>query len=1455
MYTKNIPQKKVGFDSPLPTTGISSDEIDSESDEFSRIRTRSMNGEITERTESTESSSISRSVSSDFISLDFLDDDDESGTTIHQKGWVQKILAHRYDDDGNLFLFVKINGKSYKDCEWIIKEQVTITRAGQMQFSRYWKKYEKNPPKEPYYDPSYEIPEKVISSRQDPNGRIEYLVKWTNLDYDMVTWEPAEKINNNELIQSYQKLNQLPPLEKRVIPPRPNPLSFKPIKVPPTSKHGYEARSYQLEGLNFIVKSWYEKRNVILADEMGLGKTVQASIFLKYLSDNHKRHGPFLIVAPLSTIPHWEREIEEWTNFKTLTFCGSSSKRKALKQYELFYEGTNIPKFNVLITTYEYIMKECHLLSSIQWRVLVVDETQRLKNHESKLITSMRQFNCEFILLLTGTPLQNSIDELWTLLNFLDSNKFNDLSDFQAKFGDLNETEQVIELQTLIKPFMIRRKKSDVEKSLTPLEEIIIECPMTQHQKAYYKSIYNKNIEYLVRGAHSRNMTNLQNISMELRKVCNHPYLINGAEDQILIERCEMNHINKDDMDSEFINNSLIRSAGKMILLDKLLVKLKNDGHRVLIFSQMTRMLDILHDYLTYKGYEFERIDGHVKGEQRQEAIDKFNEPNSKDFIFLLCTKAGGVGINLTSADTVIIYDSDWNPQNDIQATARCHRIGQTKEVKMYRFITAKSYERKMFDRASIKLGLDHAVLESDLKVSKSEEIERILRLGAYFAFEEDDNSTEKFGEEDIDTLISNSTKIRHDNLISDGSKFSITQFEIDESENNVDLTDPDFWQKYLPQVPQEDDISSYGLSISERHKLSRENALNEDISNIKEVEYSSKWSKKKINELQKLFLRFGWGRWHIIHENCKYDYSLSDLKHAMLVFLSWYIDASEEHNEFLESLYRQSITDEYIQFEKKFNKKHKKEYFKLISPGASWKLNRLTMLFFLHSYATSLKNPPDDIILPQVFIQKPCENWTDQDDKALIYGTWKYGFQQYDKIEFPCGVKEFQTTLLTNRLRSLVSGLFSIADKNQKKRNIKPQGIGKRMHHMIIRYLTLYGYPDPKLFAEQLKTDIPVEQISLYVDTLLKYCDDMVNNKTPEIGILIEAPQAISTAQRILRRVDFFKRIREYYHQHINVLNSKDLFLLKYIDEHGTIGMDSCPEITSEFGNDKLESKIFERLAEITQIFANKRHKNGVERLTLHDYELKNFLSNEDGSPQLPLKIGQTLTILSLGEYVNKPKFQTNRYIYTNGFVSEHIYHSVENPKEKEWYRSSIIDEGGEFPLFKVEFKKNPEIYFTGQTPSTPWISVVKAVEEKKKELGMPATRSLTISGPEFYGLSSPICLHLLQNLRKKFLNLGDGTDVLFDESGNETLADFEQENNANEQIQSNNGMSMRTRNKLQLKFDFTKIIEEKGDVNVVDLYIDGDTLLDRDSLGIAVPYDDKPLEQAIKRMIPNIL
>lgn len=542
---------------------------------------------------------------------------------------------------------------------------------------------------------------------------------------------------------------------------------------------------------------------------MGLGKTIQSLTFIHSVYEYGIR-GPFLVIAPLSTIPNWQREFEAWTDLNIIVYHGSAMSRQMLADYELYYKNDNgkvikdLTKFNVLITTFEMIVTDHMDLRNFQWRVCVIDEAHRLKNRNCKLLEGLRQLSLEHRVLLSGTPLQNNVSELFSLLNFLEPSQFASSEDFMRDFGSLKTEDEVTKLQALLKPMMLRRLKDDVEKSLAPKEETIVEVELTNIQKKYYRGIMEQNFSFLQKGTTAANIPNLMNTMMELRKCCIHPYLLNGAEEQI-----QYDYRLQNGEDQEAYYKNLIASSGKMVLIDKLLPKLKDGGHRVLVFSQMVRCLDILEDYLIYRKYPYERIDGRIRGNLRQAAIDRYSKPDSDRFVFLLCTKAGGLGINLTAADTVIIYDSDWNPQNDLQAQARCHRIGQQKMVKIYRLLCRNTYEREMFDKASLKLGLDKAILQSmntqgkeggNTKQLSKKEIEDLLKKGAYGAVMDDDNAGDKFCEEDIDSILQRRTQII--TMESEkGSTFSKASFASTKNRSDIDVDDPDFWAKWAKKA------------------------------------------------------------------------------------------------------------------------------------------------------------------------------------------------------------------------------------------------------------------------------------------------------------------------------------------------------------------------------------------------------------------------------------------------------------------------------------------------------------------------------------------------------------------------------------------------------------------------------------------------------------------------------
>ena len=404
-------------------------------------------------------------------------------------------------------------------------------------------------------------------------------------------------------------------------------------------------------------------------------------------------------------------------------------------------------KFEICITSYEICLMEKSQFKKIHWQYLIIDEAHRIKNENSMLSQLLRILTSRNRLLITGTPLQNNLHELWALLNFLLPDVFSssDVFDdwFEKQGGD--QSKVVEQLHKVLRPFLLRRIKSDVEKSLLPKKEMNIYVRMSSMQRQWYQKILEKDIDAIngVGVNKKEGKTRLLNIVMQLRKCCNHPYLFDGAEPGPPFTT----------------DQHLIDNAGKMAVLDKLLKKFKAQGSRVLLFSQMSRVLDILEDYCWWKEYQYCRIYGQTSQEDRIDAIDEYNKPDSEKFIFLLTTRAGGLGINLTSADIVILYDSDWNPQVDLQAMDRAHRIGQTKQVYVFRFVTENAIEEKVLERAAQKLRLDQLVIQQGrmsaggkTKPTSKDDLLSMIQHGAENIFKDDGNDVTT--DDDIDAIL-----------------------------------------------------------------------------------------------------------------------------------------------------------------------------------------------------------------------------------------------------------------------------------------------------------------------------------------------------------------------------------------------------------------------------------------------------------------------------------------------------------------------------------------------------------------------------------------------------------------------------------------------------------------------------------------------------------------------------
>uniref|UniRef100_A0A8D3E4W3 DNA helicase n=1 Tax=Scophthalmus maximus TaxID=52904 RepID=A0A8D3E4W3_SCOMX len=796
--------------------------------------------------------------------------------------------------------FVKWAGLSYWHCSWVSELQLELYHT--VMYRNYQRKNDMDEPppfdygsgeeelnnekrksKDPQYavmeerfyrygiKPEWMVIHRVLNHSFDKDGDVHYLIKWRDLPYDQCTWEVddfdvpeylshiASYWDHREQIlgedqrplvaRKGQKLKE--DHQKREVPPD------API-IDPTIKFEHQPwyinatggtlHPYQLEGLNWLRFSWAQGTDTILADEMGLGKTVQTIVFLYSLYKEGHSKGPFLVSAPLSTIINWEREFEMWApDFYVVTYTGDKDSRAIIRENEFTFEDSAVKsgrkvfrmkkdtpiKFHVLLTSYELITIDQAVLGSITWACLVVDEAHRLKNNQSKFFRILNGYKIYYKLLLTGTPLQNNLEELFHLLNFLTPERFNNLEGFLEEFADISKEDQIKKLHDLLGPHMLRRLKADVFKNMPAKTELIVRVELI------YLCVFVQMIFYKLLSC-GGNQVSLLNIMMDLKKCCNHPYLfpVAAVEAPVL-------------PNGSYDGNQLVKSSGKLTLLQKMLKKLKDEGHRVLIFSQMTKMLDLLEDFLEFEGYKYERIDGGITGGLRQEAIDRFNAPGAQQFCFLLSTRAGGLGINLASADTVIIYDSDWNPHNDIQAFSRAHRIGQNRKVMIYRFVTRGSVEERITQVAKRKMMLTHLVVRPGLgsktgSMSK-QELDDILKFGTEELFKDEiEGNVIHYDDDAISKLLDRSQDATEDTEIQNMneylSSFKVAQYVVKEEDGEEEVereiikqeenVDPDYWEKLLRhhyEQQQEDLARNLGKGKRIRKQVNYNDTTQED--------------------------------------------------------------------------------------------------------------------------------------------------------------------------------------------------------------------------------------------------------------------------------------------------------------------------------------------------------------------------------------------------------------------------------------------------------------------------------------------------------------------------------------------------------------------------------------------------------------------------------------------------
>lgn len=544
-----------------------------------------------------------------------------------------------------------------------------------------------------------------------------------------------------------------------------------------------QLKEYQFKGLKWLANLYNQGLNGILADDMGLGKTVQSISLLAYLYESKNLTGPFLVVTPTSTLPNWASELERFLpEFSVLKYWGADRKKMKFN------------RFNLVLTSYSIVQIDEKVFNKTKWQYMILDEAQAIKSNKSQRWNKLLKIPCRNRLLLTGTPIQNNLKELWSLLHFIMPTLFDSLVEFEDWFMKMN-SDRLERLHIILKPFMLRREKKDVATELKEKKIKVIYTDLSFRQKNMYKML-EKRCPVDLKDAE------VANVLVHYRKVCNHPDLFHKPEVEAglvlkdvdnkslvtleipneifkLKEEQNSNYIKnlqnkreilfnqEEELDKRFFKRNFVQEvqkkykdsykniplfyhervqnssfniktehlnpqvkriktkgnkiklpemsnfileSGKLQVLDLLLSKLKEKNHRPLIYFQMTKMMSLFEDYLKIKKYSYLRLDGSTKLNERRDLVKRWQ--NEDIFIFLLSTRAGGLGINLTAADTVIFYDSDWNPTVDKQAMDRAHRLGQLRDVTVYKLVCRDTVEERVMEMASKKDEIQKMVIE-----------------------------------------------------------------------------------------------------------------------------------------------------------------------------------------------------------------------------------------------------------------------------------------------------------------------------------------------------------------------------------------------------------------------------------------------------------------------------------------------------------------------------------------------------------------------------------------------------------------------------------------------------------------------------------------------------------------------------------------------------------------------
>lgn len=447
-----------------------------------------------------------------------------------------------------------------------------------------------------------------------------------------------------------------------------------------------ELRDYQQFGLNWINYLSEAGFGGILADDMGLGKTIQTLAFVNQMNDQ----GLALVVGPTNVIYNWKQEVRKFLPDKRVLVYTGPDRHEKLKR---------IKTYNIFVTSFGIVKNDIEILSKIPFKAIFVDEAQYIKNPRTKISQALKSLKSPFRLAMTGTPIENHIQDLWNLFDFVMPKYLGPQNHFENMFKEGSADL----IKTKIRPFVLRREKQEVLDSLPPKTEIVLKCPLSDAQQTLYQTVLKAAKSGIKNMKGQNERLNVLTALLKLRQVCIHPGLLDEFSGQAI-------------------------ESAKFEMAKEKIEEILDEGHKIVMFSQFTKMLDIIQDWSQGRGHYVERIDGSVTGKKRIEAVERF-QTTDKAGVFLISLKAGGVGINLTSADYVIHLDPWWNPAIESQATDRVHRMGQKNKVIVYKLITEGTVEEKIQQLQHEKRQLLGQIIDIDSVSDKKVDFEALKEI------------------------------------------------------------------------------------------------------------------------------------------------------------------------------------------------------------------------------------------------------------------------------------------------------------------------------------------------------------------------------------------------------------------------------------------------------------------------------------------------------------------------------------------------------------------------------------------------------------------------------------------------------------------------------------------------------------------------------------------------------